>query len=138
MANQARSALKRLSDTTLVPAETSQDIRGRKVVDAHGDDVGDVQDLWIDEHEKHVRLLEVSAGGFLGFGKTRFLIPVDAITRVDKWTVHITQARDHVASSPGYDPKLVNDGYLTEVYKHYGMSPYWTDGYVYPGFPFYP
>jgi len=138
MSNPVKSTLVRLGATTLIPAEPSQDIRGRKVVDAQGDDIGDVSDLFIDEAHKIVRFIEIANGGFLGFGKTRVLVPVDAITRVDKWTVHIDRHRDHVVAAPPFNPELIDIPYLDQVYEHYGMTPFWSAGYVYPLFPYYP
>ena len=74
--------LVRLSDTELTIANPAEDIRDRTVVDRDGEDIGEVEDLLIDAHEKRVRLLEVASGGFLGLGKTKFLLPVEAITRI--------------------------------------------------------
>ena len=137
MSMPVKSTPTRLSDTSFVPAEPDQDIRGRKVIDANGEDVGDVHDLFVDEVEKKVRLMEIASGGFLGFGRTHVLVPVDTIVRVDKWVVYINRHRDHIASSPAYDPKLVDQKYIDELYRHYSLNPYWTDGYSYPAFPYY-
>jgi hypothetical protein len=41
-----------------------------------------VEDLYIDRQEREVRFLEVGAGGFLGIGEGRFLVPVEAVTKV--------------------------------------------------------
>ena len=84
-----------------------------------------------------MRLIEISSGGFLGFGKTHVLVPVDTITRVDKWVVYINRHRDHIASSPAYDPKLIDQTFIDQLYKHYSLTPYWTDGYSYPAFPYH-
>jgi len=75
MANHATHdcELARLNDTNLMLAEDHQDIRGCKVVDRHGDEIGHVDDLFIDETEKRVRMLQIRAGGFLGLGERHFL-----------------------------------------------------------------
>ena len=65
----------RLSDTELTIANPAEDIRGRAAVDRDGEDIGEVEDLLIDAHEKRVRLLEVASGGFLGLGKRSFYFP---------------------------------------------------------------
>jgi uncharacterized protein YrrD len=69
---QAKAALKRLSDSDLALADRHEDIRGRNVLDVAGEDLGEVNDLFIDESEKKVRFLEVSSGGFLGLGRRSF------------------------------------------------------------------
>jgi hypothetical protein len=79
-----------------------------------------------------------SKRGFLGLGGTKFLIPVDAITNIDDKAVHVDQTRDHVASGPRYDPDLMNVRHLSDVYDHYGYSPWWGQGYRYPMYPYFP
>ena len=44
--------LMRLSDTELTIANPAEDIRDRTVVDRDGKDIGEVEDLLIDAHEK--------------------------------------------------------------------------------------
>ena len=133
-----RAALVKLSDTNLTLANRAEDIRGRDVLDTAGEDIGKVDDLLIDEQEQKVRFLQVSSGGFLGLGATKFLIPVDAITRMTEDAVYISQARERLTGAPRYDPSLVDERYLSDVYGYYGYSPYWGPDYRYPGYPYYP
>ena len=128
--------LHRLSDSTMVLKNPDDDIRGKKVLDAEEQDIGAVDDLFIDDAEKKVRFMLVSAGGFLGMGADKFLLPIDAIVRIDQDNVYLGKSRDHVSRAPKYDPDLVNDQYYTDVYGYYGYGPFWGAGYMYPGFPF--
>jgi CBS domain-containing protein/sporulation protein YlmC with PRC-barrel domain len=127
----------RLSDTNLTLADPAEDIRGIKALDMAGEELGTVDDLFIDEQERKVRFLEVSSGGFLGLGATKFLLPVDAIARITADVVHINQSRERVAGAPQYDPTLVEDRYVHDLYGHYGYPPYWGPGYRYPPYPYY-
>ncbi|PSL06645.1 sporulation protein YlmC with PRC-barrel domain [Haloactinopolyspora alba] len=137
MTQERSTPLVRLADTHLTLASDLDDIRGRDVVDRNGDEVGEVEDLVIDPGERRVRMLEVGSGGFLGIGEKKQLIPVDAVTGVND-VVHIETAREHVASGPEYDPDIVQEPeYAASVYDHYGYPPFWSPGYIYPGFPFY-
>ena len=138
MANIGTATVHKLSDSKLTVADNAEDVRGRKVLDKAGKDVGTVDDLMIDDRESKVRFLLVASGGFLGLGNTNVLIPVDAITRVTADAVYIDHTREHVAGGPGYDPEMVTDvGHLESVYDHYGYRPYWTPGYMYPLYPWY-
>jgi len=74
MATQPTATLEKLSDSNLTVQDPNADIRGRKVLDKNGDEVGKVDDLMIDDREHKVRLLEVESGGFLGLGETKVLI----------------------------------------------------------------
>lgn len=132
------ATLVRLADTDLTLADPADDVRGKAVVDRGGDEVGAVEDLVIDEEERRVRLLQVGSGGFLGIGRQKVLVPVDAVTSVDD-VVHIDQDRAHVARGPGYDPDLtLQRDIVAGLYDYYGLMPYWSVGYRDPGFPFRP
>lgn len=135
MADEAPSTLVRLEDTDLTLDVPADDVRGRKVVDRHGDEVGDVDGLVIDEQERKVRFLEVGSGGFLGLGEKKQLVPVDAITSIDADTVQIAIDRTHTASAPAYDPKVVPEHrYYEDLYDYYSYPPFWMPGYTYPRF----
>ena len=130
--------LEKMSDTRLTLDDLSQDVRERKVIDRHGEEIGHVSDLFIDQDQRKVQLLEVRAGGFLGLGERHFLLPVSAITRVTDGEVHVNQTRERIVGSPAYDPTLVlapQHEYWEPFYGYYGMSPYWGSGYMYPSYP---
>jgi sporulation protein YlmC with PRC-barrel domain len=117
--------LVRLEDVALEVADPADDVRGRKVVDSNGDEVGKVDGLIIDEAERAVRFLEVGSGGFLGLGEHKRLVPVEAITGVDQDAVHISPERTHVAGGPAYDPdiELARRDY-DDVYRYYAYPPF--------------
>ena len=137
MATNNPAKLIKLSDSDqTVTAE--EDIRGLNVKDKDGEDLGQIDALLIDDAEKKVRFLVVASGGFLGIGKEKSFIPVEAITRIAD-EVTIDQSRELVAGAPGYDPELVDEAsYYEDVYGYYGYMPYWGAGYAYPTFPYYP
>jgi sporulation protein YlmC with PRC-barrel domain len=132
------TSLRTIGDDHLITNDPAEDVRGRTVLDNAGKDIGHVDDLLVDDREHKVRFLRVAAGGFLGLGEAKFLIPVDAITRVDDKAVHVDQTRDHVAGGPRYDPTPMDEPYLNQIYGHYGYGPFWGAGYMYPMFPYYP
>ncbi len=132
-----KALLVRLSDTNIKFVDSVEDIRGRKVFDRNGEEVGKVEELFIDQDEERVRFLEISAGGFLGLGETRFLIPVDAITTINTDEVRVDQTREYVAGAPRYSPELVDADYLTGTYDYYGYKPYWGAAYSDPAYPYY-
>ncbi len=125
MARNDTATLRKLSDSGLTVAHPDEDVRGRTVLDRHREEVGSVDDLLIDDREHKVRFLRVAAGGILGLGQEKFLIPVDAITRISDDAVHVDQTREHVAGGPRYDPDLAEDmGYWANAYGYYGYGPY--------------
>ncbi len=132
----ARRTLRTLNEADLITRDKAEDIRGRKVVDAAGEEIGKIDALLVDDQENKVRFLRVASGGFLGMGKSKVLIPVEAIKKIVEDVVRIDQTRDHVSNAPGYDPDLVDDRYFDGLYDHYGYQPYWGAGYVYPAYPY--
>ncbi len=138
MTNKQITLLRKLNDSEMVLADTGDDVRGHAVIDRDGNEVGEVSALMLDDAESRVRVLQVKAGGFLGIGERTFLVPVDAVTKVDAKHVHVDQTRDRVVGSPAYDPDLAYEqDYYTDVYGYYGYAPFWGPGYLYPGFPYY-
>jgi sporulation protein YlmC with PRC-barrel domain len=121
-----------LKDSDEVLTDSGQDIRGRKVLAKDGEEIGKVDALLVDAQESKIRFMRVEAGGFLGLGEKRFLIPVDAITRVDKDTVSVDQTRDKVLGAPVYDPEVIKKPSYPDIYSYYGFGPYWGTGYLYP------
>ncbi len=123
----ATTTLRMLSDTGETVAHADEDVRGRKVVDDAGEEIGSVDGLMVDGGEK-VRFLRVASGGFLGLDRTRVMIPVEAVTRVMPHAVSIDRGREHLRGAPLYDPDLVDDtdrGYWGSLYGYYGYAPYW-------------
>jgi sporulation protein YlmC with PRC-barrel domain len=129
--------LENLNSSTLILEDHRLDIRGRKIIDKHGLEIGHVSDLFIDVAERKVRMIEVRAGGFVGIGDRHFLFPVDAIVSVAKNEVHLDESRDRVIGSPAYDPALRRKWtpkFYEPYYDYYGLLPYWGNDYMYPTF----
>ena len=95
MARTNELGLVTLKDSDLMLAHAEDDVRGLSVVDAEGAPVGEVDDLVVDEEERRARFLVVTAGGFLGLGKAKRLVPVDTVTDVDD-VVHVERSSGEV------------------------------------------
>jgi len=122
--------LRTLSDTGETVANVDDDVRGRKVLDEAGEEIGVVDGLMVDDQET-VRFLRVASGGFLGLDRTRVMIPVEAITRVMPHAVRIDRAREHLRGAALYDPALADDtdqAYWGGVYGYYDVAPSWGMG----------
>jgi sporulation protein YlmC with PRC-barrel domain len=132
------TTLHKLTDLNLKVADSAEDIRGHKVVDTSGEEIGKVDDLLVDGVDRKVRFLLVASGGFLGLGETTFLLPVDAITGIGDGVVRVDQTRERIAGAPRYSPDLIaNEKHWNELYGYYGYSPFWSEGYNYPPYPRY-
>ena len=129
--------LVRLNESTLTVADPGADVRGRKALDGTGEEIGEVDDLLVDDAEHKVRFLRVKHGGFLGIGAEHFLVPVDAVSRVTDDAVHIDREASRLSDVPAYDPEVAEQpDYYGTVYGWWGYPTYWGPGYAYPPFPY--
>ena len=115
--------LVKLGDSDFRLQAPEHDIRGLDVYDDEGNEIGSVEDLYVDEQERKVRFMDVGAGGFLGIGEKHFMIPVEALREVNEDRVMVDQSREKVAGSPPFDPDVVpRPSYQREVYDYYGYA----------------
>lgn len=125
MSRERMTTLVKLGDSRQTIAPPEQDVRGRHVVDANGEELGRVDDLLIDGEERRVRFLVVERGGLLGIGATAIFIPVDAVGEIADDTVRVDLTRTKVEQAPAYDPELVDvTGYYEDLYWYYGYAPF--------------
>jgi sporulation protein YlmC with PRC-barrel domain len=113
----------KLSESDYQLEESRQDIRGFDVYDINGEQIGSVDDFYIDREAHVTRFLDVSAGGFLKIGKKHFLIPVEEFTRdlSEEDRVRVNHDRDKVLDSPEFDPNEVPDlAFQRTIYDYYG------------------
>jgi len=111
----------------LLLEEPWQDIRGLDVVDVNGDEIGSVEDLYVDDREEGLvrapRFLDIRAGGFLGIGKKHFLVPVEEVSREvgEEDRVVVNRHRDKVIGSPDFEAEEVpNYDFQRAIRAYYG------------------
>ena len=113
-----------LNDTNVHLEEPWQDLRGLAVYDSNDDQIGSVEDVYVDRERREARLLDVSAGGMLGIGKKRFLVPVEEVKRdVNEERITVEHPKEKVMESPEFDP---DNGLKMDlqraIYAYYGHS----------------
>ena len=126
MTNPTRAGigLVRLGDSDFVPANSEDDLRGKDVYDAEGQRIGSVEDLYIDRKEREVRFLEVGAGGLLGIGEKRFLVPVEAVVEVAEDRVTIEPGRTQKVDGPAPFDTKVSPPSTHDPSEDYASPPY--------------
>jgi sporulation protein YlmC with PRC-barrel domain len=129
MSQAQQPTMIRLGDTDRTIPNPDEDIRGRRVIDRNGEQLGKVADLLIDDTAERARFLIVEHGGILGLGASQSFIPVEAVTSIDEDDVRVNTDMRTVAGAPGYDPGITTEPkYYQDVYGYYGVTPYWTVG----------
>ncbi len=96
------------------------DVRGLGVFARNGEQMGSVEDLYVDTLDREVRFLDVAAGGFLGLGEKRFLVPVEAVVKVYEDGVTVDHNREKVSEPPSLNTKVVSQAaYERDFYDNY-------------------
>ena len=140
------TTLEPLSQTRLDLVDPKEDVRGRKIFDRDSQEIGKVDDVFIDPTERRARFLSVKSGDFLGLGGKKLLIPIDAIASVDADKVVINDKRDRIVGGPQIDHEFDRspdqmadtaasdaDALVIAVYEWYGVEqPYWNPTYRRP------
>lgn len=104
---------------------------GMDVDDTSGKNLGDVDDLVIDETSGRIVYAVLSFGGFLGVGDKLFAIPWHALKPsardVDKLILDVP--KEKLKEAPGFDkknwPDLADRRWGLDIHKYYGQEPYW-------------
>jgi len=112
-----------LSATTLI---------GDKVMNSHGEELGDVKELMIDLDEGRVAYAVLSFGGLMGVGNKLFAIPWEALDLdTEKHAFVLNVDKEVLDNAPGFDKDNWPDNgqyamdWLRDVYEHYKVTPYW-------------
>jgi len=117
----ARNARRVLSASTL---------KGDKVVNLQGEDLGKIEDLMIDLERGRVAYAVLSFGGFLGLGDKLFAIPWEALA-VDtaEKRIVLNVDKELLKRAPGFDknhwPDMTDAAWGSQLYGYYGYKPYW-------------
>ena len=114
----------------------SSSILGTRVVNAKGDNLGEIKEIVIDPRSGRVVYAVVSFGGFLGMGTKLFAIPFGAfeyqITESDlvasQYVLNISIER--LKAAPGFDPDnwplMDDEKWHRDLHDYYERSPYWV------------
>ena len=105
---------------------------GTDVEDPSGANLGDVDDIVIDDGTGRVVYAVLSFGGFLGMGDKLFALPWQSLTQspkdADKLVLDVP--KDRLKMAPGFDkkswPNMADRRWGLDIFKYYGQEPYWT------------
>lgn len=112
----------------------SDKVEGTAVRRPDGDKIGSIERVMIDKQSGKVAYAVMSFGGFLGLGADYYAIPWSLLKyneNIDGYEVNLTeeQLKGAPAHSRGDDFRWDDRHSEEEIFKHYGVPPYWQ-GYV--------
>lgn len=103
-------------------------IKGDKVINTAGEDLGKIEELMIDLENGRVGYVVLSFGGFLGMGDKLFAIPWQALSlRVHEHAFVLDIPKDVLKNAEGFDKDKwpLTREELNRTYTYYGYKPYW-------------
>jgi len=107
-------------------------LKGDKVVNAAGEDLGKIEELMIDLRDGRLAFAVLSFGGFLGLGDKLFAIPWQALRlKVHDHAFVLDVPKDVLEKAEGFDKDkwpITSREWLSTVYGYYGYQPYWQTG----------
>jgi|KBSMisStandDraft_5_1062788.scaffolds.fasta_scaffold214470_1 sporulation protein YlmC with PRC-barrel domain len=109
-------------------------LAGDAVRNSAGEDLGKVDEIMIDIPSGKVAYAVLSFGGVLRMGNKLFAVPWSALTVDEDEKCFILDVdKQTLESAPGFDkdnwPDMTDSGWGSEVFRHYGATPYWEDEY---------
>lgn len=106
------------------PGGGQQDLRGRRVFDQAGEEIGNVRNLLLDGDNGQIRFLIVAADHTVDTTSREFAIPVDVIARLEPDRLFLDRLRERVLGGPIYDPKApFPPDYWDGLLAYYGHAP---------------
>lgn len=104
-------------------------IKGDKVVNRAGEDLGKLEEIMIDLHDGRIAYTVLSFGGFLGIGNKLFAVPWQVLQpRVHEHKFLLDVPKETLKNAEGFDKDnwpITNREWLSTIYSYYGYQPYW-------------
>jgi sporulation protein YlmC with PRC-barrel domain len=101
---------------------------GSNVVNAKGEDLGDVEDIVLDRNKSRIAYVIVSYGGVLGLGDKHFAVPWQAFGQTDDRELSLAIDPEQLKSAPGFEkgilPNTSDPLFHESVYSFYNTKPY--------------
>ena len=120
---EPRWSFRELGGASDAPDDPNADLRGREALDRAGEGLGDVDGLLIDG-ERRVRFLRLKSDPLLTVAERHFLVPVEAINRVEADRVHLAPLRERIFSAPPHESgRHYPAEYYAGLLDYYGYGP---------------
>jgi sporulation protein YlmC with PRC-barrel domain/hemerythrin-like domain-containing protein len=108
----------------------SSTLKGNKVRDAHGNDLGKIEEVMIELETGRIGYMVLSFGGFLGLGDKLFAVPWKALhTDPERRDFILDVDKDQLKNAPGFDknnwPDMTSPEWGESIHTYYGQVPYW-------------
>jgi len=106
----------------------STKLMGAQVQTPMGEEVAMVNDLVIDSSDGHIAFVVLS--DIPGRGDTLVAVPFGALSRSGEMAFVLNTTKEQLAAAPSFNEfaDLSNPTYADNVYRYFGLTPYWIEG----------
>ncbi len=105
---------------------SAAEIEGAAVQNTKGEKLGKVSKLLIDLKSGQVGYAIVSAGGVLGMGEKKYIVPFKALKPGESGTLLLDVPAGKLKEAPeGNLEQALNRQQGAEIHRFYGVAPYW-------------
>jgi hypothetical protein len=113
-------------------APAKKTVIGSDVFNPQNENLGKIEDIVLDAGAGRIAYAVLSFGGFLGMGDKYFAIPWNAFRfNLSEKRAVLNVDKKVLENAPGFDkdnwPNMAESQWGTNIYKHYGYTPYWED-----------
>lgn len=120
MSSTQSQALQTASDIT------ADELKGLKVVDQDGKDIGKITDVVADQSSGAINFVTLAKGGIMGVGASRYAVPIRALDiSQDKKQATLNVDESLLTSAPEQTPDMSSKDFELQLEQHYGISPAW-------------
>ena len=104
------------------PPSPQHEMRQKSVLDSGGSVVGTVANLYVDEHSRQLRFVDVLTSDFLGLERKHHLVPVEAVSDQDPGSIMLGVDQETVQNGADFpNPHIAPDeDYQRTIREHYG------------------
>lgn len=121
-----------MTNTAINPATShlisgKDDVKGTKVYNPAGDDLGHIDDILLDPGSGKVVYGLLQFGGFLGIGSDYYPVPFAKLRYDSTLGGYVTDlTKEQLEGAPAYEDNWRSDrAWQQRSYEHYGVRPYW-------------
>ena len=117
--------------STFNPTLSASSLIGDKVVNAQGENIGNLKDIMVDTGSGKIAYGVLDFGGVAGMGNSLFAVPW-ASFKIDTENKNmlLNVDKDKLKNAEGFDqndwPDTANREWGQKVHDHYGVAPYWN------------
>ncbi len=102
---------------------SAEELEGLDVYAQNGEEVGEIEEVAVDEQNGKIKFVILSQGGILGMGDEDIAVAFEAL-RFEEDRAILTVDRSKLETAPR-QANITDDQFQRDLQNHYGVSPAW-------------